>query len=82
MAKSFLFHKFIDGITPLQKVQFVLFGFRAHLALQLEQSRLSLEFFFTLLPFEVTVFAANAPYEPHRNLRADLIDFRILFFLA
>ena len=40
MPKTSRIHKFIAKITPLQKVQIVLFEFRAHLALQLERSPL------------------------------------------
>ena len=41
MPKTSRIYKLMAEMTPLQKVQFVLSGFRAHLALQLERSLLS-----------------------------------------
>ena len=55
MPKTSRIHKLMAEITPLQKVQIVLSGFRAHLALQLERSPLSL----VLLKGDIAVFSES-----------------------
>ncbi|MCH8173079.1 MAG: hypothetical protein IIA70_07210 [Proteobacteria bacterium] len=55
MDKTLRNYKLMAEITPLQKVQFVLFGSRAYLALHLERSPLSL----VLLKGDIAVFSES-----------------------
>ena len=55
MVKLINIQKFMAEIAQVCKVQFVLFGFRAHLALQVERSPLSL----VLLKGDIAVFSES-----------------------
>ncbi len=55
MVKFNNIQKFMAEIVQVCKVQFVLFGFRAHLTLQLERSPLSL----VLLKGDIAVFSES-----------------------
>ena len=59
MVKSNLFSGFMTKIIPTQKVRFVLFGLRAHLALHLERSPSSHSYGYDLAGDRPSCFASS-----------------------
>ena len=59
MTKFDPIQKLMDEIAPIQKVLFVLFGFRAHLALHLERSPLSHSYGYDSARDRPTCFASS-----------------------